>query len=241
MSLFWRSDNQTVESRLLFALIITIAVWIYIELVGILIGQSTRGGPLLLETFPVVRDISVQILRGLLALAVALTAIRLFDIPSPREWMGIRRPTKREWVYLPVGFVLSFIWLLGALIVIRNVFGFERTMLTSFSEAVRLSRIVTLLILVGPAEEVIFHGVIQRSLEDVIGLWPAILLGGILFGVTHFDPAALSNGDLLFYGAQGGFGVIAGWIYARTDNLIIPALVHGTFISFTTALPLLSG
>ena len=223
------------------ALVITIAVWIYIEVVGIVIGYSPRGGPLVLEAFPVIRDISVQMLRGLLAVVIALTAVRVFDISSPLEWMGIRRPTGREWLYLPLGFVLSFVWLLGALIVIRNGFGFERTMLASFPEAVRVSRVVTLLILVGPAEEVIFHGVIQRSLEEVIGLWSAILLGGILFGVTHLDPAALSNGDLLFYGAQGGFGVIAGWVYARTDNLILPALVHGTFISFTTALPLLAG
>lgn len=154
--------------------------------------------------------------------------------------LGIRRPVKWEWAYIPLGVVLAFVWLLGSLIVIQNVFGFERTMLTSLSRGVRLSRVVTLVVLLGPAEELIFHGVIQRSLEDVIGLWPAILLGGMLFGVTHFDPAAVSNGDLLFYGAQGGFGAIAGWIYARTDNLVVPALVHGIFVSFTTALPLLT-
>lgn len=80
---------------------------------------------------------------------------------------------------------------------------------------------------------------IQQSLEDVIDPWPAILIGGLLFGVAHVDPAAMGSGDLLFYTAQGGFGVIAGWIYARTDNLVIPALVHGLFVTITTALPLL--
>jgi membrane protease YdiL (CAAX protease family) len=114
-------------------------------------------------------------------------------------------------------------------------------MLFELSEPVRVARVVTLLVLVRPAEEVIFDGIIQRSLEDVIGLWPAIVAGGMLFPMTHVNPAALALGDVLFYVAQGGFGMTAGWIYAKTDNIAVPALVHGLFISLTTASPLLGG
>lgn len=243
MSVTERSQNGSrfVRKRLVAALAITAFVWVSIRLVSVAIGHSAGTGPLVLEEYPVVRDVGVQLLRALLAVGVALVAVRVFDISRPLEWMGVRRPTGWDWAYVTVGIVLAFAWLLGALIFIENVLGLERTMGSGLSESVRLSRVLTLLLLVGPAEELIFHGVIQRSLEDVIGLWPAIFLGGMLFSVTHVDPAVLALGDVLFYGAQGGFGIIAGWIYARTDNLVVPALVHGIFISMTTALPLLLG
>lgn len=88
------------------------------------------------------------------------------------------------------------------------------------------------MVLVGPAEELIFHGVIQQSLEDVIGLWPAIFPGGMLFGVTHIDPAALSSGDLLFYGVQGGFGVIVdGFMQGLITSSSLPSSTELLFRS----------
>ena len=238
---YTRNNSGTVGSRIGVAVVMTVTVWIYIESVGIVLGHSPRAGPLLFSEYPVVRDVSVQLLRGLLAVVLTLLAVRIFDISSPLEWMGIRRPKNWDWAYIPLGVVLAFILLVGSLVLIQTVLGLERTMLFTLPERVRIARVMTLLLLVGPAEEVIFHGIIQRSLEDIIGLWPAIVAGGMLFAMTHIDPAALALGDILFYMAQGGFGMIAGWIYAKTDNLVVPALVHGIFISLTTALPLLAG
>lgn len=235
------SEGLSTSRRLVAAVLIAVALWVWLELIGLVVGHSARADPLVLAEFPVVRDVIVQLLRGLFAIGATLAVVRAFDISKPSEWMGIRRPVAWEWGYVPLGLVLAFVWLLGALVLIQNVLGLERTTVTTLSEGVRYSRLVTLLILVGPAEEVIFHGVIQRSLEEVIDLWPAILIGGLLFGVAHVDPAAMGAGDLLFYAAQGGFGVIVGWIYARTDNLVVPALVHGLFVAITTALPLVFG
>lgn len=235
-----QSIGKRIRNRLVAAVLITVALWVWLELIGLVIGHSASD-PLVLADFPVVRDVIVQLLRGLFAIGATLAVVRAFDISNPSEWMGIRQPDRWEWGYVPLGLVLAFVWLLGALILIQNVLGLERTTVTTLSEGVRYSRLVTLLLLVGPAEEVIFHGVIQRSLEEVVDLWQAILIGGLLFGVAHLDPAAMGSGDLLFYAAQGGFGVIVGWIYARTNNLVIPALVHGLFVAITTALPLLFG
>jgi membrane protease YdiL (CAAX protease family) len=235
-----QSIGKRIRNRLVAAVLITVALWVWLELIGLVIGHSASD-PLVLADFPVVRDVIVQLLRGLFAIGATLAVVRAFDISNPSEWMGIRQPDRWEWGYVPLGLMLAFVWLLGALILIQNVLGLERTTVTTLSEGVRYSRLVTLLLLVGPAEEVIFHGVIQRSLEEVVDLWQAILIGGLLFGVAHLDPAAMGSGDLLFYAAQGGFGVIVGWIYARNNNLVIPALVHGLFVAITTALPLLFG
>jgi membrane protease YdiL (CAAX protease family) len=235
-----QSSHSAYRRHLTAAVAITGAVWLWMRLVGIVLGQSAIAGPFVTGA-PVLRDVGVQVLKALFAVGVVVGYARVFDISSPVEWMRIRRPVGSEWAYIPLGFLVSFLWLLGSLIFIQDVLGLERTAseIVTMSQRVRISRVLTLLLLVGPAEELIFHGIIQRSLEEVTGLRTAILLGGLLFAVPHIVPAALGAGDLLFYGAQGGFGVIAGWIYARTDNLTVPALVHGIFISFTTALPLL--
>jgi membrane protease YdiL (CAAX protease family) len=126
--------------------------------------------------------------------------------------------------------------LLGAQVLLVGVLGFERTAGGPLPDAVMLSRVLILLVLVGPAEELVFRGAIQGSLGDRLGGWPAILIAATLFGFGHVSPWAVAPGDLLWLVAQTGAGVVLGWVYHRTDNLVVTALTHGGFVSLTTAL-----
>jgi membrane protease YdiL (CAAX protease family) len=65
---------------------------------------------------------------------------------------------------------------------------------------------VTLLVLVGLAEELVFRGTIQRSLGERLGAWPAILIAATLFGFGHVSPSATAPGDILWLVAQIGAG-----------------------------------
>ncbi|MFA9516627.1 lysostaphin resistance A-like protein [Halopenitus sp. H-Gu1] len=131
--------------------------------------------------------------------------------------------------------------LIGSLLLLQAL-GLERTTTgSSLATTVLYSRTITLLVLVGPAEELIFRGVIQRGLRDTLGGWPSILIAGFVFGFGHIDLAATTPGDILWLVALSGLGVILGWVYERTDNLVVPALAHGGFNSLTTTLPLLLG
>lgn len=219
--------------------VISIAFWIWLRLVEIIIGQSD---PLILSEFLVVRDVLSQLLRVLFAVAVSIAMIHVLEVSSPLEWMSVRRPGLGDIGYIVLGVFLLIVTALGSNILILNVFGLERTMEGGMlSDVVLWSRVGTLLILVGPAEEVLFRGIIQRSLRDVIGRWPAILVAGGLFGFLHIDLAATAFGDILWLVALSVLGVILGWLYERTENLVVPALAHGSFNSITTALPLLLG
>ncbi|WP_255152925.1 CPBP family intramembrane glutamic endopeptidase [Halorarius halobius] len=230
--------NQQIGCRIVTGVLIAVGLWIWLSLVQTVLGPRN---PVILAGFPVVRDVLSQLLRALYAVGIALVVVRVTDVAPPVEWVGIRRPVGREWGYILLGVVLMLVTLIGALFLIQAL-GFERTTTgSSLNTAVLYSRIITLLVLVGPAEELIFRGVVQRSLRGTIGSWPSILIAGFIFGFGHIDLSATMPGDILWLVGLSGLGVILGWVYDRTDNLVVPALAHGGFNSLTTALPLLLG
>jgi len=231
------TDHQA-GSRVAAGILIAVGLWLWLGVVQTVIGPAD---PLILAGLPVARDVIGQLLRGLYAIGVATAAVRAFGIASPFEWLGIRRPVGREWGYALLGVVLMLSTLIGWISLLQAL-GLERTMSgSSLGTAVLYSRIITLLLLVGPAEELLFRGIIQRSLRDYLGSWPSILFAGFVFGFGHIDLSATAPGDILWLVGLSALGVILGWVYERTDNLVVPAIAHGGFNSLTTALPLLLG
>jgi membrane protease YdiL (CAAX protease family) len=85
-------------------------------------------------------------------------------------------------------------------------------------------------LLIGPGEELLFRGVIQSRLRETIGRWPAVVVGAALFAAVHVT--ALSGGasarlvsiTILFFPS-----LVFGAVYEFTDNLAVPALVHGAY------------
>jgi uncharacterized protein len=73
--------------------------------------------------------------------------------------------------------------------------------------------------LIGPVlEEVIFRGVILKGLLGRYSPLKAIVVSSLLFGLVHLNPWQ-------FAGAFGT-GIICGWIYWKTNNLILPIIMH---------------
>ncbi len=68
------------------------------------------------------------------------------------------------------------------------------------------------------AEEVLFRGVLQRSLEEVYPLRRAVIVTAILFGILHFNP--LSVVPLILIGAYLGF------LAYYTQSLALPIVAH---------------
>lgn len=77
-------------------------------------------------------------------------------------------------------------------------------------------------VMVGVAEELLFRGLLQGSLERVMPVWQAIGISSIMFGLMHvgwMNPLEV----LLAYGAGVAFGCLA----LATDSLIAPVTAHG--------------
>lgn len=87
------------------------------------------------------------------------------------------------------------------------------------------------IVLIGPGEELLFRGGAQGRLRRSFGPLSAIVLASALFGLIHV-PAVVASSAV----GVGGYvlttfvlGLVLGWLYEHTDNLVVPALAHGLY------------
>ncbi|WP_253736607.1 CPBP family intramembrane glutamic endopeptidase [Halohasta salina] len=86
------------------------------------------------------------------------------------------------------------------------------------------------LVFVGPAEELLFRGAVQGRLQQSWGTWPAIIAATVLFGLVHIPAVTGGFGAQLSYALLAGLlGVLLGACYAYTDNIVVPAVIHGGY------------
>lgn len=84
---------------------------------------------------------------------------------------------------------------------------------------------------IAPAEELFFRNVVQKDLYGSLGRIPAVVAASGIFAGMHLpqyanaDPAATAVSlSVVFL-----LALILGLSYERTDNLLVPILIHGTF------------
>ncbi len=102
---------------------------------------------------------------------------------------------------------------------------FDEFLLPLFREC-NVLEMAVIAILAGIGEEMIFRGIVQAGLDGWIstpmGKWVAIIDAAILFGVLHAITPAYA-----LYAALIGFYM--GWLWMRTDNLLVPITVHAVY------------
>lgn len=87
-----------------------------------------------------------------------------------------------------------------------------------------------LLFVVGPAEEYLFRGVVQRYLGRSFSTRGAVGMAALLFTAIHLpnlvsNPAAAPVSIPLWF----VLGLTFGWLYERTDRLLVPTATHGLY------------
>jgi len=84
------------------------------------------------------------------------------------------------------------------------------------------------LLFVGPAEELVFRGVVQGLFRRAFGVVPGLVAASALFGVGHY--LAVSSGSAWTYIlVAGALGLVLGAVYEYTESLVVPALAHGSW------------
>jgi membrane protease YdiL (CAAX protease family)/ribosomal protein L37E len=92
----------------------------------------------------------------------------------------------------------------------------------SFQDLVLLLIIMSLF--VGPCEEILSRGFVQRGLESGLGDTQGLILSSLLFGVLHLNPWQFLPAFLL--------GILLGYIFRRRDhNLWCPIALHAFYNS----------
>lgn len=93
------------------------------------------------------------------------------------------------------------------------------------------------LLIVGPAEELLFRGVIQKYLREVFSPRGAIVGAGLLFGSIHvFALVGSTNlGTVVSLVIITVVGLALGWLYERTGSLPAAMLAHGAYNALIAA------
>jgi len=139
--------------------------------------------------------------------AVSLPAVRLPD--RQNVWQTV--------VFAPLAIALAAI--LGS---IEYVILYPEPLIETWGGPEMFTFVLVVGVFIGFGEEFLFRGVLQSTISDRAGAVTGVVLTGVLFGMMHSTSGL--NGAMLFATA---FGLLLGWIYHRTSNLLLVALIHG--------------
>jgi membrane protease YdiL (CAAX protease family) len=95
--------------------------------------------------------------------------------------------------------------------------------------------VVVALLLVGPAEELLYRGVVQGLLVQPLGTGGGVVVMAGLFGAVHYPSyGAESLADVDAGVVAGGLrtgvvGALYGTLYVATGNLLVPVLTHSLY------------
>ncbi|WP_144798196.1 CPBP family intramembrane glutamic endopeptidase [Halorubrum depositum] len=165
-------------------------------------------------------------------LAVLYLTWRGFDRAGIVEYLGVRRPSLKEIGLIVGSWALILVTIMAVSIVIQRL-GTEAASNQSAELAMQNPAIIPLLIaasflVIGPSEEILYRGVVQGRLRETLSPIPAILIASAIFAAVHVmaltggASARLTTIAILFLPS-----IVFGAVYEYTENLVVPALLHG--------------
>jgi len=173
-----------------------------------------------------------------LGLGTATVAAGYFAVSEhDASFVDVDRPDRREWGYVVGGTVL----LLVSNLAISAAFGWlgvESTTHSIIRSARDTPEILIVLVplsylVVGPGEELLYRNVVQKSLTEEFSGVAAIVVATAIFAAVHLpayaDPSASALATLNTLAVVFVLSLILGTLYELTGNLVVSALVHGSF------------
>jgi membrane protease YdiL (CAAX protease family) len=178
---------------------------------------------------------------------IAFTSVSLAYVRhrgwSPRD-IGVRAPSLEGWIVLGAGFAgMIVLWLVGSVasFVVGQRLGIEREPQAIFELAQQDPLIFVLLgvlslLIVGPAEELLFRGIIQTRLRESFGAGAGITLATALFAFIHILGYGSLVAGVLGVAVLFLIGLVLAVSYEYTGNLVVVAIMHGLFNAMQAAL-----
>lgn len=177
----------------------------------------------------------------------------LYRSSNPGRFCKIRRPTWTDLAWIVV--VAPLVFVVGKTVVTPglNALGLPHPIPGGGEDIALAARptlwpvaIVGSYLFAAPAEELVYRGIIHGRLREAFGVSGVVLLGATSFGLLHFIvglvTAAVGFGGSLYWGLSAMVpGLLWGYAYEHTDNLLVPAVMHAMSwtIPFSTLIPFL--
>ena len=198
---------------------------------GVVLGINTVTGGL-----PLAASLALTLVLGQYVafggLAVGYLAWRGLDRAGIVAYLGVRRPSLKE-IGIVIGSWALILVAITAVSAVIQQLGTETASNQSAELAMQNPAIIPLLIaasflVIGPSEEILYRGVVQGRLRETLSPAPAILVASAIFAAVHV--MALTGGlsgrlttiAILFLPS-----IVFGAVYEYTENLVVPALLHG--------------
>lgn len=212
----------------LVALLVTVGSFVVANLLGaipVVVAVVLTGA----VTVSVAVLVASVVVTELGYVAIAIAGLRRL-----RERVQFSMPTRREWGYVVAGTVAAFVANLLTAIVVSQLVETPPTSgigeLGADQPLFFAALVVVAIFVIGPAEELLFRGVVQTYLRRAFSAWPAIVIASVFFAAIH--AAALSGSAIGVVGTVTGLtlvSIVLGYLYEKTGNLAVPALVHGVY------------
>jgi len=164
---------------------------------------------------------------GFMFIVVAYLAYT--DVP---DLVRSRLPSFEDAVWIVAGLIGLFVAvsLVGVLVTVLGADQAENTVVALGQEDpdLFLLMIPITILFVAPGEELVFRGLVQGLFRRAYGVVPAIAIASVFFGVVHYVALA-GSGKLTYILVATLLGVFLGAIYERTENILVPIVVHGLY------------
>ncbi|MFC3959789.1 CPBP family intramembrane glutamic endopeptidase [Halovivax cerinus] len=201
------------------------------------IGLVLIAGVVITDQPATSRSVLTQVATVLGTGTVAGAYLALTD--RGRSYVDVRVPSLRD-----LGYVVGGVVALGGIAIVIGVIlgttGTESAGHSSFERArsapeLLLVLAVASILVIGPFEELLYRNVIQKGLTGYFSTPGAIVVASVIFASAHLFAygGGPVGGLLVSLGIVFVLSLALGTLYARTGNLLVPALVHGLYNAYT--------
>ena len=160
-------------------------------------------------------------------------------VTDQTDLVPIRYPTRRDLKWL-IGGLAGLLALYVAATAVLSAMGIEGAESAIVAEGSDqpiyfLYLVPVTILLVGPTEELIFRGIVQGQFRRAYGTPVAVAAASAIFAAVHLSSYS-GDGLLATLGTVLILGGVLGIVYEKSENLVVPAVVHGLFntVQFVT-------
>jgi len=222
--------HRQAEAVVVVVVVALVAIAVSVVLVAGVVGLLRALGVVVVASLLVA--LSLVLTQGISFGGVALGYLRIRELPL--SFVGVRVPNLRDLGWATSGYlvVMGGYVLLVVLVTLTGVRTARNqvTDLGAQDPAIFLALVPLSFLLVGPGEELLFRGIIQGTLREVFGPVGAIGLSSLVFAAVHvLSVSGPASGTLVYVGVVFVLALVLGTAYERTDNLVVPILIHGGY------------
>ncbi len=227
--LFDFGDHQSRMAAVIHAALLLLGALVAANILIVLGMSILEGVDITEDSTPALHNLSTSVLQFTAFIGVSLWYL----LWRGDGLVGLRVPTRTDLLFI-VGGTLALIAVMLSLEVVMDLLGFETAENVTVERGQANPELFLLLIpmqflFTGPAEELLFRGVIQGLFRRAYGIVPAILLAGTVFSLFHIP--ALGGGDgvvsvlvILFIS-----GSLLGVLYEYSGNILVPIIAHAVW------------